>query len=63
MAKAKVLRANGAPRWLVGKTGEVVKTHEDGSVDLTFSAEDCRTTVFRTWSFENHQVEMLPDSE
>lgn len=61
MAKAKVLKANGAPRWVVGKDGEVVKTYPDGAVDLRFSAEQCRSTTFRTWSFEADQVEMLAD--
>lgn len=61
MARAKVLQANGAPRFVVGKAGEVVKTYEDGAVDLRFSAEDCRSTSFRTWSFEADQVEILAD--
>lgn len=57
MARAKVLAANGAPRWVVGQAGEVVKTYEDG----WFSAEACRSTHFRTWSFERDQVEILTD--
>lgn len=61
MARARVLEANSAPRWVVGMAGEVVKTYPDGAVDLRFSAEECRSTTFRTWSFEGDQVEMLPD--
>lgn len=63
MLKARVLEANGAPRWVVGRTGEVVKTYQDGAVDIRFSAEECGSAHFRTWSFESDQVEVLPVGE
>ncbi len=61
MARARILEANGAPRWVVGKVGDVVHTYPDGAVDIRLSAEDCRSAHFRTWSFESYQAEMLPD--